>query len=187
MVYYSTTEGVYTNGQDPNEHSWMYSAIIAGQECILDCGRWLFGAWETVENDIYMGRPFPCGDASPAYIQDRDQECDSPLRYHETDRFCVLREPLLHDIPRHSLNDPTSEDTQAIALSWTRSQVAYAVNWRRNLQCLGSYTPNIVFNSAWRPSTITGSQRTPLYLGRTAKGEGFRRRRLAKNWRKKSG
>lgn len=107
LVYRDQKTGKITQGQDPNEHYWIYFRTLKGEEYSLDCGLFTFN-WTAVlepqlyENAIPDHHLYPLPMLIPAFFTNNTVPNLISEHAATTQRFSVLRDTSLHKAVRHN-------------------------------------------------------------------------------------
>ncbi|KIL66725.1 hypothetical protein M378DRAFT_102907 [Amanita muscaria Koide BX008] len=103
LVYFKETPIIlFSRGQDPNEHYWLYFKTIKNEEAIVDLATSMFNVGSQVKVDPYIPGVFPKDSFAPALFQEDCVAGNVIGAHRERERFSVLRNDDLRAIAYHA-------------------------------------------------------------------------------------
>jgi len=111
LMYYSMKNKTFTEGQDPDDHYWLYFTSMKGEEVYLDCCMFTFNLTCLIQTVGYPP-PFREGIVTnvPCFWTEREIRKRCVSLYTERNRVSVLRNQKLHHAVRHCIDHVTDAD-----------------------------------------------------------------------------
>lgn len=116
LAYLDMETVVFTRGQDPNEHYWIYVTTIRGEKFVLDLAMFTFNLCMMVPMSGYLPPELATTSVhAPAFFQDRTVRNSLSVSLHkERRRISVLRCAELYTVVAHFKNSLFPEDSRTI-------------------------------------------------------------------------
>lgn len=113
LLFYSMKTQKFIDGQDPDDHYWLYFTSLKGEEVFLDCAMFPFNFTQLIRTTGYFPpSPDMYGliDLVPCFWSEREIRKHCVSLYTERDRVSVLRNEKLQNAMRHCSVHFTNED-----------------------------------------------------------------------------
>ncbi|KAF8895645.1 hypothetical protein BD779DRAFT_1738223 [Infundibulicybe gibba] len=114
LAYLYLMDGTFQQGQDPNDHYWIYFTTVRGETVSLDCAMFTFNFCLMVAGEPYIQHMLPPLSFAPAHFINRAIARNAPAVTKEAQRFTVLRNTDLHKAVEHSASEFRSADAKTI-------------------------------------------------------------------------